>query len=140
MFIDRPLLPEVAADLPSGAVVVVPIRHPWLQRVLDFWIAGQMPAVLRRHRIDAFFPNTKFPPGPVPAITTVHGVEWHFHPSGYRRLERIKQWVWFQLATRHSAGIVTFAQNTRADILRMRLAVTGPSASSPRAWTRCSAG
>lgn len=118
LFVDRPLAEAEALDC---ELVVEPVHFARLQRVLDFWIVVQMRTLLSRHKIDVFFsPNTKFPVGSVPSFTTVHGVEWYFYPAGYRRLERVKQWVWFQLCTRWSAGIVTFAHTTRMDILRIR--------------------
>ncbi len=121
--VDIVLLSDEAlgARAPAGVEqVVVPLRRRWLQRAFDQWIVFQLPAVLRRHRIDAFYSlNTKFPLSEVPAFATVHGVEWYFYPQGYRRLERLKQWLWFQLAVRRSAGIVTFAQHTLRDVMRI---------------------
>lgn len=126
LFTDRPL----GSARPAGvafAEVVVPVRSAWLQRLFDGWIVFDLGPALQAHRIDAFVSlNTKFPPSGVPAFTTVHGVEWRFYPQGYHRLERLKQWAWFQLAVRRSAGVVTFAENTRADIARIRPGVRVP--------------
>ncbi|MBC7782130.1 MAG: glycosyltransferase family 4 protein, partial [Proteobacteria bacterium] len=126
LFADRPL----GASLPEGVrfeQVVVPVRHRRLQRLFDGWIAFTLAPALRAARIDAFCSlNTKFPPGAIPAFTTVHGVEWYYFPQGYRRLERAKQWLWFQLAVRRSEGVITFAMHTRADILRIHPGLTRP--------------
>jgi glycosyltransferase involved in cell wall biosynthesis len=115
---DRPL----GAFTPAGMQQIVePVRRARLQRLFDQWVLLQLPDLLRRHRIDAYFSlNSKFPLGRVPAFTTIHGLEWHFHPQGYRRVERLKQWLWFQAQTRFSAGIVSFAENTRRDVFRIR--------------------
>ncbi|MEE8429433.1 MAG: glycosyltransferase, partial [Gammaproteobacteria bacterium] len=76
--------------------------------------------VLRRENIDVLFtPHTKFPLRGPPSVVTVHGLEWHHCPADYRMVERIKQWAWFRLASRRSAGMVTFATNTKRDILAM---------------------
>ena len=120
LFVDRPLDDALRAHL-NLDVAIEPVRFPRLQRLLDAWAVWQLRAVLRRNCIDVFFsPNTKFPLGSVPSYTTVHGAEWFFYPRGYRAAELVKQWVWFQLCTRWSAGIVTFTHNTRDDILRIR--------------------
>lgn len=100
--------------------VVVPRRYGRLQSLLDAWTLLQLPPVLRARRIDAYLSlNTKFPAtSRIPAFTTVHGLEWRCYPQGYTRRERLKQLAWFWLAAHFSAGIVTFANNTRHDILR----------------------
>ena len=119
LFSDHPL-GDRAPRSANHEQVVEPVRHPRLQRLFDHWILVQLRPVLRRHRVDAFYSiNTKFPMATVPSFATVHGVEWYFHPQGFRFLERVKQWLWFQLAVRRSAGIVTFAENTRRDMLRI---------------------
>jgi glycosyltransferase involved in cell wall biosynthesis len=126
LFTDRAL----GAARPDGIVfpeVIVPVRRPWLQRLFDGWIVFDLGPALKQHRIDAFVSlNTKFPPGTIPSFTTVHGVEWRFFPQGYSRVERLKQWLWFQLAVRRSDGVVTFAENTRADIARIHPGVRVP--------------
>lgn len=102
-------------------IVEVPLNYPRVQKIFDVWLAWQMRSVLIQHEIDVFYSvNTKFPIGFKSSIVTIHGVEWHGYPQGYRRLERCKQWLWFQLATRFSHGIVTFAEHTRQDVLRIR--------------------
>lgn len=118
-FVDRE--PEGALPFePPGEVVVVPPSHPRLQRVADLWIALDMLAEVRSRDLAAFVsPNTKFPLTRR-SITTVHGLEWSFCAADYRWPEKIKQWVWFQLCSRYSAGMVTFAQHTKGDILRLR--------------------
>ena len=105
-------------------VAVLPVRHPRLQRLFDAWCAFQVGPLLRAAGIEVFYsPNTKLPlTGTVPAVTTVHGVEWRFHPQGYHWVERLKQRFWFEACTRRAAGLVTFAAHTRADIGRLRRA------------------
>lgn len=109
-------------------VVIEPRRFGLLRQLFDTWTVFQLPRLLRRHRIDAFVSlNTKFPiAARIPAYVTVHGVEWFFYPEGYRLLERIKQRVWFELCCRYSAGIITFAQNSRRDIQRIRSSCRAP--------------
>jgi glycosyltransferase involved in cell wall biosynthesis len=117
---DRQPPREIARDLP-GEFVVVPTRFPLLQRLADLWIAWQVRETIRRNRIDAFLsPNTKFPFCSAARFTTVHGLEWHHCPQEYRASERLRQWGWFQLASRFSNGIITFALNTDADMRRLR--------------------
>ena len=112
LFVDGPLPESDAAALPHE-IVVEPVRFPKVQKLLDLWVVLQVRRLIREHRIDLFYsPNTKFPLTSVPCVTTVHGLEWAFHPSGYRRTERIKQRFWFDMASRRSAGMVTFAHNT----------------------------
>lgn len=102
-------------------LVIEPIRYARLQKVFDIWLAWQIRPLLEQYRIAVLYSvNSKFALASVPAVTTIHGVEWHGYPDGYRLLERCKQWAWFQLATRLSRGIVTFAEHTRQDVLRMR--------------------
>ena len=126
LFTDRPL-GTARPDGVAFAEVVVPVRRAWLQRLFDSWIVFDLGPAMKQHRIDAFVSlNTKFPPGALPAFSTVHGVEWRFFPQGYSRVERLKQWLWFQLAVRRSAGVVTFAENTRADIARIHPGVRVP--------------
>jgi glycosyltransferase involved in cell wall biosynthesis len=128
---DRPLgAHEPAAG--TARTVVAPRGAGRWQRLFDAWIAFGLGRTLRDERVDAFYSvNTKFPLGGPPAFVTVHGVEWHFHPQGYRTAERIRQWLWFQLATRFAAGIVTFAEHTRRDIRRMRPGCRVPIAVVP---------
>jgi len=117
---DREPPPELARNLP-GEAIVVPVRFRRLQKLADFWIAWQVRRLIAEKRIDAFFtPNTKFPVSSVPCFTTVHGLEWHHCPTEYRRTERLKQWTWFQLASRYSHGLITCAHNTREDIRKLR--------------------
>lgn len=115
---NAPLVEELAR---RHTVRVIAPRHPRLQSLFDAWTAWQVGPALRAAGIDLFYsPNTKFPLfGGVPAVITVHGVEWHFHPQGYRRVERMRQRLWFELGMRRAAGIVTFAQHTRVDIDRV---------------------
>ncbi len=118
LFVDGPVSESI--PLPHQ-VVVEALKHPALQRVFDFWVTAQVRALIRAHDIDLFFsPNTKFPFGSVPCVTTVHGLEWAFYPAGYRRIERLKQRFWFDLASRKSVGLVTFARNTAEDIRKLR--------------------
>lgn len=134
--LERPVEVVLFSDRALGAArtdgiafpeVVVPVRHAWLQRLFDGWIVFDLGPALKQHRIDAFVSlNTKFPPGTVPSFTTVHGVEWRFFPQGYSRVERLKQWLWFQLAVRRSAGVITFAENTHRDIQRIHPRITRP--------------
>lgn len=120
LFVDGPLSESDASVLPHE-VVVEAVSYPPLQRLFDAWVTVQMRALIRRHGIDIFYsPNTKFPIWSVPCVTTVHGLEWAFYPAGYRRIERLKQSFWFGQASRRSAGIVTFASNTAADIRKLR--------------------
>ena len=117
---DRQPPPGIACDLP-GEFIVVPTRFPLLQRLADLWIAWQVTETIRREQIDAFLtPNTKFPFCSAARFTTVHGLEWHHCPKEYRAGERLRQWVWFQLASRYSNGIITFAHNTDADMRKLR--------------------
>jgi len=120
LFVDGPLYEPSAEALPHE-VVVEAVKHPALQRLFDFWLTAQVRALIRKHDIDLFYsPNTKFPFCSVPCVTTVHGLEWAFYPAGYRRIERLKQRFWFHLASRRSAGMVTFARNTVEDIRKLR--------------------
>jgi len=126
LFSDRAL----GAARPDGIAfpeVVVPVRRQWLQRLFDGWIVFDLGPAMHRHNIDAFVSlNTKFPLGSVSSFTTVHGVEWRFFPQGYSRVERLKQWLWFQLAVRRSAGVITFAENTHQDIRRIHPGISRP--------------
>ena len=120
LFLHAPAPPDRLPEW-SGETVVAPIRHPRLQRLADVWIARQLPPLLEEHHIDAFIsPNTKFPFTKAARFTTVHGLEWHHCRAEYRRLERIKQWTWFQLCSRWSTGIITFAKHTENDIRSLR--------------------
>jgi glycosyltransferase involved in cell wall biosynthesis len=104
-----------------GEVVVEPVRHRLMQRVADAWLTLQMRKCVAKHRLDAFYtPNSKLPFAPTVRITTVHGLEWDACPGDYRKTELIKQRAWFRLATRHSAGIVTFARATHDGMRRLR--------------------
>ena len=118
-----------AEGMPSfpGEIVVEPIRHRVLQRLADAWLTIQMRRCVVKHRIDAFYtPNSKLPFAPTVRVTTVHGLEWDACPGDYRRSELMKQRAWFQLATRKSTGIVTFAQATHDGIRRLRPNCTIP--------------
>lgn len=120
LFVDRPLDHAQRAQLPH-AVAVESVRFPRLQKFFDVWLAFQLRKPIRELGIDLFYsPNTKLPIAPVRRYTTVHGLEWYFYPAGYRLHHRLKQWFWFQLCTRWSAGIVTFASNTLTDIRKVR--------------------
>ena len=111
----------------GGTWIVVPERLPWLQGLADFWIAGQMRAICAEHGLDAFLsPNTKFPLFKGTSFTTVHGLEWRACPKDYRRVERLKQWFWFQLASRFSAGMVTLAEHTAEDVREARRGAAVP--------------
>ncbi len=121
---DRPLTDPACAGLLQ---CVEPVRRPRLQRVFDQWVLWQLPALLRQRGADAYLSlNCKFPVGALPSFTTIHGMEWLLYPQGYRRVERLKQWLWFQVASRLSTGIVTFADNTRRDVARLRPSGTPP--------------
>lgn len=128
LFIDQALSKDTARHVDithlvslGYRLVAIPARFPKLQKLFDVWLAWQMRAVLKAHHIDVFYSvNTKFPIGFTPSVVTIHGIEWHAYPEGYRKLERCKQWLWFQLATRFSQSIVTFAEHTRHDVLRVR--------------------
>lgn len=131
LFVDEPpngRLPLGIVDGDPGQIVVVPRRLSLLGRVADLWVAWQMRVAMKAHAVDAFWsPNTKFPLTPLPVFTTVHGLEWSFCSPEYRRIERLKQWLWFRLCTRSSRGLVTFAEHTAADIRRLRPACTIPT-------------
>lgn len=100
--------------------VIEPARYPVVQRIFDAWLLFQVPALLTNYDVDVFYsPNTKGPWTDVPVITTVHGLEWRYFPSGYSRWQRAKQRGWFEYAARRSAGIVTFSQHTHRDLLKM---------------------
>lgn len=119
LFTDESLKDEEFSQSPYRVVVEQAVS-PLLQRLFDFWMAFQLPALMVKHEIDVFFsPNTKFPFTSIPCFTTVHGLEWYFYPQGYTLLERIKQWTWFRLCTRYSAGIITFSENTKSDIKKI---------------------
>ncbi len=76
---------------------------------------------IAEHRLDAFLTlNSKLPLTRTPCFTTIHGLEWHHCPADFGRIERLKQWFWFQLCSRRSAGIVTFAENTARDVRAIR--------------------
>ena len=105
---------------PPYRPVIEPARYPAVQRIFDAWLLFQLPALLADYDVDVFYsPNTKGPWTDVPVITTVHGLEWRYFPAGYSRWQRVKQRGWFQYAARRSAGIVTFAQHTHRDLLKM---------------------
>lgn len=119
LFVDKPLGNDLFSKAPYR-IIVEPLKFPTLQRFFDFWLAFQLRDLIRRHQVEVFFsPHTKFPFVSIPCYTTVHGLEWFFYPSGYGLLEKIKQWTWFRLCTKYSAGIVTFAENTAADIKKI---------------------
>lgn len=109
-------------------VVVERPRFGALRKLFDTWLVCQLPDVLRQHRIEAFVSlNTKFPlRAGIPSFTTVHGAEWFFYPKGYRLAERARQRLWFELSCRYSAGIITFSENTRSDILKIRPSCRAP--------------
>lgn len=120
LFVDKALDGNVCSQWPYP-IVVEPVRFPILQRLCDIWIIYQMRGLIAKYGIDLFFtPFDKFPISSIPCYTTIHGMEWYFCPSDYRLLERIKQWVWFQLSIQFSTGIVTFTKNTRDDIWKVR--------------------
>ena len=119
-------------------VVELPVRFPRLQKLFDAWITLQVPGELRRRRVDVFYsPNTKFPLLGAQSVVTVHGLEWRFQARDYPWLERFKQWAWFGLATRRSAGIVTFAKHSRSDIYRLRPKLGLPLCVVPEAAEAC---
>ena len=126
LFLDGEPGKDFASRCPHR-IVVEPVRYLRLQRFIDVWILRQVGELIEHHGIDLFFsPHTKFPQSGVPRFTTVHGVEWHYCPSDFALLERMKQWGWFRLAVRHSAGIVSFAENTRTDIRKMSPGLHAP--------------
>ncbi len=116
LFADQPsdVLDEFG---PPFEQVIVPVRWPKLQRICDYWLIRQVRPAIKQQQLDAFLTfNTKFPFAPVRRFTVVHGLEWRYCPSGYRRSEWVKQWFWFQACTRYSHGLVTFSNTTRDDI------------------------
>lgn len=127
LFLDKKPLADLAVCA-RHEVVVEPRRFGPLRKLFDTWIVFQLPQVLRRYGINAFLSfNTKFPMAAgIPVFATVHGVEWFFCPDGYRMLERVKQRVWFEFACRYCAGIVTFAQSSRRDMLHIRPSCCAP--------------
>lgn len=119
LFTDGPLADPICAD-PLFEVVTLPPASAPLRKLFDGWMAFQLPQALKRHGVDVFYsPNTKLPFGKVPRFVTVHGLEWYYQGADYPRVERIKQRLWFALAARFSAGIVTFAEHTRRDMHRL---------------------
>jgi glycosyltransferase involved in cell wall biosynthesis len=117
-FADAPLDPAVKARLP-GQFIEVPPSGVLPRKLFDFWITRALPPHLKAAQIDVFYSiSTKFPIGDVPVVTTVHGMEWFAWPTGYSRVERLKQAFWMRMTLRRAARIVTFAQSSRADIAR----------------------
>jgi len=97
------------------------VDFPRLQSFVDLWIAWQIRRLIAELQLDVFItPNTKFPLASRSCYATVHGLEWYHCPAEYRRSEWIKQWAWFNLCSRYSDGVITFAQNTLSDIRQLR--------------------
>lgn len=120
LFVDREPA-ESRWRQPPFELVVEPPRFGPLQALFDTWLTVQLPRLLRDQRIDLFYsPNTKLPPVRLPTFTTIHGLEAMRFPEGYRLAERIRHWAWFQICTRWSSGIVTFASSTREDLRTLR--------------------
>lgn len=131
LFVDEEPRGRLPRALP-GELVVVPQAWGSLRAVADLWIAAQMRSAMAAHRLDAFLsPNTKFPLGKKPSFTMVHGLEWHVCPREYRASERVRQWVWFQLCSRFSAGMITFSRTTAGDIARVREGCAVPTCVVP---------
>ncbi len=126
LYVDRPVSGAPWDDWPHARVVVPP-RAAVLRPLFDTWMVFQLPARLRRDGVDAFFaPYNRCPLTRVPRFGAVHGLEWWRAASGYRRRDRLKQWFWFQLSSRYSTGLVTFAHNTQADMHRLRPGLSVP--------------
>ncbi|MEM7629136.1 MAG: glycosyltransferase family 1 protein [Planctomycetota bacterium] len=111
---------ESTGTLPGADVLTLPPASGLLARFMDTWIVRVLPPVLKHRGVDVLLtPHTKLPLSrDVKTVTTVHGLEWRFFPSGYPRIERLKQRVWFEAAIRRSAGMLTFAESTRRDVDR----------------------
>lgn len=121
LFVDDNIYSKIFSRQPYR-IIVEPVHFPLLQRLCDVWIFYQTRKLIKKYRIDLFFsPHTKFPITSIPRVTTIHGLEWYFYPSGYPLVEKIKQWFWFQLCSRFSSGIITFTHNTYKDIRKIRL-------------------
>lgn len=111
---------ESAGGLPCATLLEVPPSRGPLARAVDTWIIRSLPPALENAGVDVLLtPHTKLPLSrDVRTVTSVHGLEWRFFPAGYGVIERLKQRGWFELASRRSAGMLTFAEATQHDIVR----------------------
>lgn len=120
LFVDQPVAGAPWEQWPHE-VIVVPPRWRWARGAFDTWLAWELRPHLRERSIDAFFaPYHKFPFSGVPRFCALHGLEWAREPGSYGRIELVKQWFWFQLASRFSSGLITFADHTAREIRRLR--------------------
>ncbi|MGB0904379.1 MAG: glycosyltransferase, partial [Mangrovicoccus sp.] len=115
-FADQPLPGSVAQKLPGELVTLEP-RGALAKLPVDYWLARQVGAALPAHGVDVFYSiSSKLPFGPVPAVTTIHGMEWWRRPESYTRSQKIKQAAWMALTRRFAARVVCFAEATRRDV------------------------
>ncbi len=103
---------------PRCRTVMVTPRTRLPRSLGDGWMIFDVPRALAADPVDVYFTaSTKFPPGPVPTVVTVHDLGWRSLPRAYLLNEVWRQYLWTRWATRRATRLVAVSRFTRDDLV-----------------------